>query len=279
MCWPKALATLILAALLTQPRALHAQDRAPLPDLSGIVKDDGWARVLGKALFWDTVAAAKGSGCGGCHFVTGADRQIPDQSRAPLQIRRVSGGGGTSRDSELHGFGLDDSTGAVLDVCSRSVALAPSEVPDSGPIGVAANRVPAAVDPSCRQEVSGRLALSILQRQPLGGRSIGPDDSTFGRPGPHGNLVSPTGRGLDRTYQWMIQQAFDNSLWSAGQAAARDAHAAAVDGSKLERNFPLFWGIALIVYESTLDANWTHRPSHGQTALSSAPPQPGARWE
>ena len=54
-----AFSTLSLALPLRAPAA-QEQDPRPLPDLTGIVKDPGWARILGKALFWDTVAIGIG---------------------------------------------------------------------------------------------------------------------------------------------------------------------------------------------------------------------------
>ena len=296
----RAVACLILlAAALPRAGTAQAQERPPLPDLTGIVKDDGWARILGKALFWDTVAAANGAGCGACHFVGGADRRIPDQSANPLEPRRVSAQGQASQreasqDVALDRFSLDGGTRAVIDVCSRRVSLLPREIADSGPVGIADVRTVGNADPSCGQDTSIRLAHAILEHRPLGGRSIGPDDGTFGRSGPHGNLISPTGRGLDRSYQWMIQQAFDDSLWSAASAASPAGSAPSSAGSaassddrasssaatgRIEKNFPLFRGIALIVYESTLDPNWSHSQEHGQRTDSPVPLQPRFLWE
>ena len=50
-----------------------------LPDLSGIVKDEDWARVLGKALFWEQRAGSDGMACASCHFSAGADSRLTNQ--------------------------------------------------------------------------------------------------------------------------------------------------------------------------------------------------------
>jgi cytochrome c peroxidase len=47
-----------------------------LPDLTGIVKDQDWAVVLGKALFWDTSVGSDGMACASCHFHAGADIRV-----------------------------------------------------------------------------------------------------------------------------------------------------------------------------------------------------------
>ena len=50
-----------------------------LPDLTGIVKDEGWALVLGKALFWEERAGSDGMACASCHFSAGADSRLTNQ--------------------------------------------------------------------------------------------------------------------------------------------------------------------------------------------------------
>lgn len=247
--------TVVALGLLIAVHAVHAEERHSLPDLSGIVKDEGWARILGKALFWDTVASVNGADCASCHFVTGANRRIPDQSAAPLQMRRVALEDLAARP------GIDpivDRGSGMVDVCSRSISVPPAELADSGPTK-RFTRV-ATEDSSCTADTTARLAHGLLEQKPLEARSINPDDGTFGPSGPHGNLVSPTGRGLDRTYQWMIEQAFEAPLWRAAEGAIAAGDSSMTSASapypRVEQNFRLFWGVAVMIYESTLDPSW-----------------------
>ncbi len=264
-----ALTRWLLLAVLCAIGTAHAQSRPTLPDLSGIVKDEGWARILGKALFWDTLATADGAGCGTCHFATGANLRIPDQAAGPLQLRRAAATDLATSTAEIDQAGCADGR-AVLYARARQIAR---EVADFGPVRGPLEQ-PSAADPECAENARARRARMVLGRQPLIARSIDPRDDTFGSSGPHGNLVSPTGRGLDRTYQWMIQQAFADSLWDATGDAVRagDAHLTSPSGrfSRVEQNFPLFWGIAVMIYESTLDPQWD-RP-HGSATTVRAPP-------
>ena len=48
---------------------------------AGILKSDGrpWAKVLGKALFWDQQTGSDGNACASCHFAAGADPRIKNQ--------------------------------------------------------------------------------------------------------------------------------------------------------------------------------------------------------
>ncbi len=261
------------------PAAEAPQEQPPLPQLAGIVKDEGWARVLGKALFWDTVASANGSDCASCHFVTGANRHIPDQSQAPLQLRLAAAIDGPAPGSPLAALAADDPNG-IVDVCSRQVRAQSAAMPDFGPVRTAGKV--ADEDPSCHEDLTVRLARSLLERKPLADRSINPDDGTFGPDGPHGNLVSPTGQGLERTYQWMIEQAFEDSLWrpTGDATATRTSSPTPLTEARtrVEQNFALFWGVALMVYESTLDPHWA-RDHEIARSLSIPASTRQAEWE
>jgi cytochrome c peroxidase len=48
---------------------------------AGILKPGGnaWARVMGKALFWDLQAGSDGNACASCHFHAGADARLRNQ--------------------------------------------------------------------------------------------------------------------------------------------------------------------------------------------------------
>ena len=252
--------------------AARAQNSPPVPDLTGIIKDEGWARVLGKALFWDTVARASGSDCAGCHFVTGANHRIPDQSAPPLRVLRAATAGPVSQWLSAP-LGPDERDG-IVEVCSRQVTRQAAEVPDFGPVRTA-SRV-GDEDPSCKEDLTVRLAHSLLEHKPLEERSINPGDATFGPSGPHGNLVSPTGHGLERTYHWMIEQAFEEPLWKTADGAGSNAPVAY---SKVEKNFPLFWGISVLLYESTLDPHWIRDHEKARSLAIPAATRGQAEWE
>lgn len=74
-----ALQSLVLGLLLLCTDAARAQSRLPPPALAGVVKDTAWAELLGRALFWDTVAVLSASP---------ATAQVTQQARA---VRAPSG--------------------------------------------------------------------------------------------------------------------------------------------------------------------------------------------
>jgi cytochrome c peroxidase len=57
----------------------------PLPDLSGIIKNQAWAQAAGKALFWDQQIGSDTVACASCHFRAGADPRITNQLNPGLK--------------------------------------------------------------------------------------------------------------------------------------------------------------------------------------------------
>ncbi len=110
----------------------------------------------------------------------------------------------------------------------------------------------ALVPPLSEKEMSwkGRswpqLGRKLLTLRPLAGQRVHPDDSIFGFLG----LVHPTGRGLDTTYGELIREVFQERFWNAPADST-----ILIDGEPftlVEANASLFWGLALMAYESTL---------------------------
>ncbi|NJO36753.1 MAG: hypothetical protein HC871_02890 [Rhizobiales bacterium] len=89
------LASTILAASVVSSAA-HAQGAGLepiLPDLSHVVKDKDWARILGKALFWDQKLGSDGMACASCHFSAGADPRLSNQLSPGLLEVTLDGAG------------------------------------------------------------------------------------------------------------------------------------------------------------------------------------------
>ncbi len=83
----------------------------------------------------------------------------------------------------------------------------------------------------------------LLPLRPLAGQAVHPQDSTLRA------LVHESGRGLATTYDALIRQAFHPEFYDSDEA---------IDGySQLERNFSLFFGLALQLYQATLVADQT----------------------
>ena len=91
----KLLASTILAVSIWHSPG-HAQSAGftpILPDFSDVVKDEDWARILGKALFWDEKLGSDGMACASCHFSAGADPRTKNQLSPGLLEVALDGDG------------------------------------------------------------------------------------------------------------------------------------------------------------------------------------------
>ena len=67
------------------PMPTQAQLQAPLPNLTGIVKDTNAAIALGKAFFWDQQIGSDLQSCASCHFNAGARHEDPERAEPRVQ--------------------------------------------------------------------------------------------------------------------------------------------------------------------------------------------------
>jgi cytochrome c peroxidase len=104
---------------------------------------------------------------------------------------------------------------------------------------------------SCRGRVFEEIGKKLLQLQPLALQTVDPTDSLLGhysnasgKGGGNGNL------GLNTTYIALIQKAFPSKFWSSKDLS--------VDGyTQMQKNFSMFWGLSIMLYESTLVSDQT----------------------
>jgi cytochrome c peroxidase len=101
----------------------------------------------------------------------------------------------------------------------------------------------------------------LLSLRPLRTQIVSPSDSVLGAD------VADTGRGLRQSYGDLIRAAFRPQWWDSDEALERDSRAFPL----MEFNFPLFWGLAIQAYESTLVSDRTplDRFLRGDTAALS----------
>jgi cytochrome c peroxidase len=102
------------------------------------------------------------------------------------------------------------------------------------------------VEMTCTLEGFKQLGRKLSSLRPLMNQTVAADDSVLA------SYRYPTGAGLSATYGSLVKKAFDPKYWGSKK---RDA-----DGyTQFERNFSLFWGLAIQAYESTLvsdDTPW-----------------------
>ena len=88
------------------------------------------------------------------------------------------------------------------------------------------------------------LGKKLLLRKPLGLQAVHPNDSVLGV------LADTTfgAKGLRVSYAALIQQAFKPKWWNSTKTVSIGGQ----NFTMMQANFPLYWGLALMLYESTL---------------------------
>ncbi|MCA9079396.1 MAG: hypothetical protein KDA58_02510 [Planctomycetaceae bacterium] len=85
------------------------------------------------------------------------------------------------------------------------------------------------------------LGKKMLRLQPLAMQQVSPRDSLLGQ------YATPWGRGLSGvSYSDLIKQAFQPRWWAAKGTIPGE------ETTQMEANFSLYWGLAIMMYESTL---------------------------
>jgi cytochrome c peroxidase len=92
------------------------------------------------------------------------------------------------------------------------------------------------------------LGRKMLALKPLGLQKVDSSDSALG-----GLADSTKGAGLKTTYSSLIKQAFQPAWWNATKTVTINGKSY----SLLEANFSLYWGLSIMLYESTLVSDRT----------------------
>jgi cytochrome c peroxidase len=113
---------------------------------------------------------------------------------------------------------------------------------------------------SCAGRTFADVGRKLLAQQALQLQTVDLLDSLFGRKGPNGDMVAASRIGLKYTYREMIKNGFDKKFWGDTNKYKikdnSDGTASLVPDSngytQMEINFPLFFGMSIMMYEATL---------------------------
>ncbi len=155
-------------------------------------------------------------------------------------------------------FGLRDVLGdpdkRLLILENGQLRLGYLAIPDASLASQAVGPPLSALEMSCDGRTFADVARKLLLTRPLRLQQVHRQDSVLGP------LAPRTGRGLvaGLTYATMITRAFEPRFWAAkgwyriegGQL--RPALPLRGGYTQMEINFPMFWGIAIMLYEATL---------------------------
>src|SRR6185436_9850068 len=87
------------------------------------------------------------------------------------------------------------------------------------------------------------LGRKMLLVKPLGGQKVDTGDSVLG---PLADTA--TGKGLTASYKTLVERAFQPKWWNANKSVTVNGKTYSME----EANFSLYWGLAIMLYESTL---------------------------
>ena len=145
----------------------------------------------------------------------------------------------------------DPDSGVWVKINARKVEKQPLHLANAS---IAAVAIGAALDTyeiPCRQRTVADVGRKLLLRQPLQNQRVHNEDSVLG---PF-SLSSPGNLkpGLNTTYKNMITQAFNPKYWSySGIGPFPAPPPGQAPYNQMEANFPLFYGLAIQLYVSTL---------------------------
>ena len=193
-------------------------------------------------------------------------RNTPTMINAIFQFRSFWDGRANNHFNGVNPFGRRDPNARIL-VRQADGSIAP-EVLDlenaalaSQAVGPTANNT----EMSCANRSFKVIARKLLTQipRPLSGQKVELDDSVLGS-------YADTNSGLKAgvTYVSLIQAAFHDKYWLAPGYASADGY------NMMEENFTLFWGLAVMMYESTLVSDQTQFDEF--TGTVSVTPQTGS---
>jgi cytochrome c peroxidase len=166
-------------------------------------------------------------------------RNSPTVINAVFNYRNFWDGRANNSFNGVNPFGPRDTNAKVLELLPdgstnwTAIALTNASLASQA-VGPALSEM----EMSCASRTFKDLGRKLLALQPLRQQEVHPEDSVLGA------YIDRTRRGLKDSYADMIRAAFDPRWWNApGQ----------FDGyTQMESNFSLFWGLAIMMYESTL---------------------------
>ena len=179
-------------------------------------------------------------------------RNTPTTINAIFQFRSFWDGRANNHFNGVNPFGRRDTSARVL-VRQGDGSILP-EIMDLENAALASQAVGPTLsdfEMSCANRTFKQVARKLLTiiPKPLFGQKVELDDSVLGAYADTG----ATGTGLKAgvTYASLIQEAFHDKYWLAPGYASPEGY------TLMEENFTLFWGLAIMMYESTLVSDET----------------------
>ena len=168
-----------------------------------------------------------------------AGRNTPSVINAVFNYRNFWDGRANNIFNGNNPFGNRDTNAKVLEARSDgSAAWVAIELPNASLASQAVGPALSDFEMSCASKTFKQLGRKLLPLHALSTQKVHPRDSVLA------SYRQRNQDGLANTYDQMVKQAFEPSWWRG---------AGTFDGyTQMETNFSMFWGIAIMMYESTL---------------------------
>jgi cytochrome c peroxidase len=172
-------------------------------------------------------------------------RNTPTMINAIFNFRNFYDGRANNVFNGRNPFGPRDPTAGIDPLNSVLVAdingnMTPLKVsmPDAALASQAVGPPGSNLEMSCNGRLFEEIGKKMVTIKPLALQDVDPTDSVLGP-------WATKNKGLIITYEGLIRQAFPSKFWSSTQLTG--------DGYRqIEKNFSLFWGVSIMLYESTL---------------------------
>ena len=166
-------------------------------------------------------------------------RNTPTVINAVFNHRNFWDGRANNVFNGVNPFGDRDPDARVFDLLSSGkVVPVRISLPNASLASQAVGPALSDFEMSCSAKSFSDIGRKLLPLMALSGQTVHAEDSVLGR------LIAKGGKGLKSTYADMVRQAFHPRWWNGAEK---------LDGySHMEANFSLFWGLAIMLYESTL---------------------------
>jgi cytochrome c peroxidase len=165
-------------------------------------------------------------------------RNTPTVINAAFNYRNFWDGRASNVFNGLNPFGLRDQSAGILKLNARgTVDPVRVSLENSSLASQAAGPPLSNFEMSCEGRTFADIAHRVLPASPLARQRVAPDDSVLAS-------YRSNGSGLRGSYSDLIKRAFKSDFWAArGRFNGY---------TQMERNFSLFWGLAIQAYEATL---------------------------
>jgi len=168
-----------------------------------------------------------------------APRNAPTVINAIFNYRNFWDGRANNTFNGNNPFGDRDPDARVLDMKSDgSVVPVRVSLPNASLASQAVGPALSDFEMSCSARTFKDLGRKMLPMRALANQAVHPQDSVLGA------FVASGGKGITSTYSELIKKAFHPRWWSGKGTFA--------GYTQMEANFALFWGLSIMLYESTL---------------------------